>query len=152
MRLALTLVLMLFSADAPFADEAEADAPPLSERIILSTEDVDLQEFLWENRLVVVFADSPNDPNFIQQMEYIEADLENLASRDVIVLTDTTPGEQGALRQKLRPRGFMLVLIGKDGTIYLRKPLSWDVREITRSIDKTPMRQRELREQGSNES
>lgn len=152
MRLALTLVLMLFSADAPFADEAEADAPPLSERIILSTEDVDLQEFLWENRLVVVFADSPNDPNFIQQMEYIEADLENLASRDVIVLTDTTPGEQGALRQKLRPRGFMLVLIGKDGTIYLRKPLPWDVREITRSIDKTPMRQRELREQGSNES
>jgi hypothetical protein len=34
----------------------------------------------------------------------------------------------------------------KDGTIYLRKPSPWDVREIGRTIDKLPMRQDEIRE------
>ncbi len=50
------------------------------------------------------------------------------------------------LRTKLRPRGFMLVLMGKDGEVKLRKPLPWTVRELSRSIDKMPMRQREERE------
>jgi hypothetical protein len=40
----------------------------------------------------------------------------------------------------------MLTLIGKDGGVKLRKPFPWDVREITRSVDKMPMRQREIRE------
>jgi len=50
------------------------------------------------------------------------------------------------LRTKLRPRGFMLVLIGKDGGVKLRKPLPWDVRELSRTIDTMPMRQREMRD------
>ena len=49
-------------------------------------------------------------------------------------------------KRPVRPRGFMLVLVGKDGGIKLRKPRPWDVREITRSIDKMTIRQREIRE------
>ena len=48
---------------------------------------------------------------------------------------------------ELRKRGFMFVLIAKDGTKVLRKPFPWDVREITRSIDKLPLRQQEIRDQ-----
>ena len=44
------------------------------------------------------------------------------------------------------PRGFMLMLVGKDGQVYLRKPLPWSVREISRSIDKLPQRQQEIRD------
>jgi hypothetical protein len=33
----------------------------------------------------------------------------------------------------------------KDGEVELRKPAPWDVREITRTIDKMPSRQQELR-------
>ena len=40
----------------------------------------------------------------------------------------------------------MLTLVGKDGNIKLRKPFPWSVREISRSIDKMPMRLREIRE------
>jgi len=114
--------------------------------IIRSGETAELGDFLWHRRPLVVFADSPADPRYIQQMEYITDRLEDLALRDVVVLTDTAKGEDTALREKLRPRGFMLVLIGKDGTIYLRKPLPWDVREISRVIDKMPMRQQEMRD------
>ena len=59
---------------------------------------------------------------------------------------EETPAAETAIRTELRPRGFMLVLIGKDGFKYLRKPLPWDVREITRSIDKMPLRQQEIRD------
>jgi hypothetical protein len=40
----------------------------------------------------------------------------------------------------------MLVIIGKDGEVELRKPAPWDVREITRSIDKMPLRQQEVQD------
>ncbi|MEM9871198.1 MAG: DUF4174 domain-containing protein [Pseudomonadota bacterium] len=105
-----------------------------------------MQQFVWEKRPIVVFADSPNDPNFGLQMEYLQERVADLAERDVIVLTDTDPGAAGPLREALRPRGFMLVLIGKDGGVKLRKPFPWDVRELSRTIDKMPVRQREIRD------
>ena len=50
------------------------------------------------------------------------------------------------VRTALRPRAFGMVLIDKDGVIKLRKPSPWDVREIARSIDKTALRQQEVRD------
>ena len=125
------------------AHAQDSDARP---EIIFAGDAAALDEFVWLKRPLIVFADSPNDPRFIQQMEFLTDRLEDLDDRDVVVLTDTAKGEKTALRERLHPRGFMLVLIGKDGTIYLRKPLPWDVREISRVIDKLPMRQQEVRD------
>ena len=105
-----------------------------------------LSQFRWKNRPVLVFADSPDDPAFVEQIELLRASEAELLERDVIVLTDTDPAARSPLRLQMRPRGFMLVLVGKDGGNVLRKPFPWSVREITRSIDKMPMRQREIRE------
>ncbi|WP_422029452.1 DUF4174 domain-containing protein [Roseovarius sp.] len=149
-----TLALVFVSFLSAFAGAAPAvaqDDPPRDD-IILPGENVDLEEFMWTKRPLVVFADSPADPRYVQQMEYINERLDDLALRDVVVLTDTERGADTALRRELRPRGFMLVLIGKDGTIYLRKPLPWSVREISRVIDKLPMRQQEVRERRGGES
>jgi Domain of unknown function (DUF4174) len=121
-----------------------ADVPP--ELVITEAGEQLLESFLWQARLLVIFADSPNDPRFVQQMGYIADRPEDLLSRDVVVITDTDPSANSPIRAALRPRGFDLVLIGKDGSKYLRKPLPWDVREITRSIDKMPLRQQELRD------
>ncbi len=138
-------------AATPAATPAETSvimpepAPP--EPLIIPAEDHELDEYLWLARPLVIFADSPRDPRFLQQMEYLEERPEDLAARDVVVIIDTSPEARSPIREALRPRGFALVLIGKDGQIYLRKPLPWHVREITRSIDKMPMRQQELRDQ-----
>ena len=129
---------------APLVADNVAAAPESS--IFIEGTDVDLSQFLWKNRPLVIFADSEFDPRFVQQMEYLNARLEDLAERDVVILTDTDPSAKSPLREKLRPNGFMLALIVKDGTIYLRKPTPWDVREITRTIDKLPMRQQEIRD------
>ncbi len=107
----------------------------------------DLSEFRWKKRPVLVFADSEDDPAYIEQMELLDQRAEALLERDVVVLSDTDPDARSPLRLMMRPRGFMLVLVGKDGGNKLRKPFPWDVREITRSIDKMPMRQREIREE-----
>ncbi|MEP2030943.1 MAG: DUF4174 domain-containing protein [Paracoccaceae bacterium] len=114
--------------------------------LIRPADDSDLSEFLWTNRPVVVFADSPSDPRFVQQIELLERELEQLEDRDIVVLTDADPAANSPLRTKLRPRGFMLVLLGKDGGVRLRKPLPWSVRELSRVIDKMPIRQQEVRD------
>ena len=75
-----------------------------------------------------------------------EDGLEMLAERDVVILTDTDPAARSPIRLKLRPRGFMLAIIAKDGSIVTRKPGPWSVREISRSIDKLPLRQQEVRD------
>lgn len=143
MRSLLPLVLAgFFAADASAAQDADTR---LSE-LFLEGDVTDLSQFVWENRPVIVFADSPNDPNFRQQMDFLRELPDELLERDVVVLTDTDPNGASALRTKLRPRGFMMVLIGKDGDVKLRKPFPWDVRELSRTIDKMPVRQREIRE------
>ena len=122
--------------------------PVLSPRLdVLLPEsgEMGLSQFLWKKRLLVIFSDSPGDPRFIEQMSLLETRIEDLVDRDVVLLIDTNPADMSALREKFRPRGFMLVLVGKDGSVYLRKPLLWDVREISRSIDKMPMRRQEMR-------
>lgn len=146
------LALPLIVALSPLAlaqDTGSAQTVPPEETatlVIREGYDVDLDAFQWTHRPVVVFADSPADPRFHEQMAELMADEPALLTRDVIVLTDTDPAARSALRQKLRPRGFMLVLIDKDGAVALRKPLPWSVRELSRTIDKMPMRIREVEE------
>ena len=108
------------------------------------TKDTDLSSYRWTNRPIVVFANSPEDVNYTRQINMLESELNQLLVRDVVVLTDTNPSEVSPLRELLRPRGFALLLIGKDGQVKLRKPSPWSVRELSRAIDKMPMRRQEL--------
>ena len=132
--------LLAFPAGAAETAEGPPDLP------LFEGSDTDLSEFLWIKRPIVVFADTPNDPRFIEQMTFLNADVPALMLRDVVVLTDTNPAARSELRRTLRPRGVMLVLIDKDGGVKQRKPAPWDVREISRTIDKFPTRQQEIRE------
>ena len=120
--------------------------------LFVSMDEVDLDDFKWRNRPVVVFAESELDPAFTTQMELLRAREDELRARDVVVIIDTTPEPLSDLRRRLRPRGFMLVIINKEGTVNVRKPFPWDVREISRSIDKMPIRKREIRERKADAS
>ena len=144
MKLVLSLVFAAVLA-APLS--AEDIGPGAEDRLFFSMDEVDLKQFKWKIRPVVVFAESELDPAFIDQMRLLEARPEELAARDVVVITDTKPEPISDLRRRLRPRSFMLVLMSKDGTVNVRKPFPGDVREITRSIDKMPIRKREIREE-----
>lgn len=114
--------------------------------VILDAAQVDIDDFRWIARPVIVFADTEADPAFTRQLELIRARHGELVERDVVVIVDADASEPSELRRQFRPRGFMLTVIGKDGGVKLRKPFPWDVREISRTIDKMPMRQQEIRD------
>ena len=143
MKPVIPFVIAAFFASFGHAQTTSPEADPMQ---IIAADMADLNEFRWKKRPILVFADSEDDPAFIEQMDLLRARLTELKTRDVVILTDTDPDARQPLRLRMRPRGFMLVLVGKDGGIKLRKPFPWSVREISRSIDKMPMRQREIRE------
>ncbi len=150
------LYAFVLSAFLPFAAFAEAAVASATTSEVdveapapfapVSAIETALADQLYIKRPVVVFADNPNDPNFLRQMELLRLDLPSLEMRDVIVVTDTDPGAKSEWRIKLRPRGFSLVLMDKDLSPVIRKPLPWEVREITRAIDKFPLRRQEVLE------
>ena len=147
MKRILPVVIAALFASPTMADDTLETAP---NTVFLQAVEADLAQFVWTKRPVVVFSDSDADPRYVDQLELLMAGLAELEDRDVVVLTDTDPSAKSALRLKLRPRGFMLVIMGLDGGVKLRKPFPWDVREISRSIDKMPLRRREIREKKRN--
>ena len=54
------LAAPVLAADGPGADD-----------LIVPAEGRTLDEYLWVRRPVVVFADNPADPRYVQQMQYI---------------------------------------------------------------------------------
>jgi hypothetical protein len=113
------------------AVQTETEAPPT------------LDELIWVARPLVVFADSPNDPRFQQQLRMLDERIDDLTDRDVVVLTDSAPDAAGPLRTALRPRGFGVVLIDRDGSVVRRFPTPVSAREIVNQIDRLPSRREE---------
>ncbi len=142
MKLLHILVLSCFLPLAAAAQDAPAPA-----FVPIDAAGVTLIDFLWLKRPIVVFADTPNDPAFQRQMQRINADLAPLEERDVVIITDTDPAARTEVRQRLRPRGFSLVLMDKDGEVKRRNPAPWGVRDITHAIDRFPLRRQEMLEQ-----
>ena len=118
---------------------APVTGPGLRDLTVLPASEADPAEFLWQARPVVIFADTAADPAFIRQLADLQADPAPLLARDVVVVTDTDPAAASPWRRQLRPEGFSLVLLDKDGQVKQRKPAPWSVREISRAIDKFPL-------------
>lgn len=153
MKFIMLAMLLASAAVAPLAAQETApestvtEAEPAVEVLqILDAVGIDPAEFQWEYRIVAVMADSPNDPAFIRQMREFETRPGDLLERDVVVLFDSDRNSGSLLRHMLRPRGFMLAIIGKDGQIKHRRPAPRDLREITSAIDSFPLRRQEILE------
>jgi hypothetical protein len=134
---------IILALSLPMATLAQTDTTPEGP---IDAAGIVLADMLYVNRAVVVFADSPRDPNFIRQMELLARDPAALAERDALWIVDTDPDARSELRREFRPRGFSLVLVEKDGNAVIRKPLPWELREITNAIDKFPLRRQEVLE------
>ena len=113
------ILALVFAAFIPLTAIAADDPDSAPEALIRPAGDSDLSEFLWTNRPVVVFSDSPSDPRYQEQIELLAERPDMLRERDVVVLTDTDPAARSPVRRKLRPRGFQLVLLDKDGRLKL---------------------------------
>lgn len=140
--IALTQGDALAATTSTQADEPEVVEDPMAPR---DARDLTLEEFLWIARPIVVFADTPADPRFREQLALLADRPQPLLDRDVVIIIDTDPANPSAIRTALRPRGFSLVIVQKDGRVGLRRPSPRDVREIIRGIDNFALRQEERR-------
>lgn len=129
-------------------DSAAADTEVVDPMEPRDAAGLTLEEFLWVARPIVVFADTPADPRFQEQMMLLAERPEPLLERDVVIIVDTDPAARSAIRTALRPRGFSIVIVQKDGNVGLRRPSPRDVREIIRAIDNFQVRQEELQSGG----
>jgi hypothetical protein len=120
---------------------------------------VDLSHYQWKNRLLLVFAPTPEEPSFHALQESLVARGAGIADRDLVVFEvlesgpSTRDGEPldpataRQLRERLRvPSGaFSLILVGKDGGVKLDRQDRTSLVEIFALIDSMPMRQQEMR-------
>jgi hypothetical protein len=108
---------------------------------------VDLDAYRWKNRPVLLFAPSPDDPAYVEQRALFHAAAEGLLEREIVVLIDTEPKEDGELRRRFDVQGFEVLLVGKDGGVKLRKQKPIASEELRSEMDLMPMRRREISDQ-----
>ena len=123
---------------------------------------VDLDEYRWENRLVLIFASSSKDSSYLKQKGEFEGKSDELEDRNIILIelleagisalakVPLTDEQQSYLRKKFGVvDDFIFILIGKDGTVKLRakEPVLSD--DLFGLIDNMPMRKEEMRRKAS---
>jgi hypothetical protein len=136
--------IVAFALIALFACQATSDARQLFGSLQLDQETLD--QYLWKNRPVLLFAPSERDEAYRLQMDTLAANKSGLAERHIVVLSDVSAPGGSQLREALQIDGFEIVLIGKDGGVKLRSKTPLDVEKLYAVIDAMPMRRREMRD------
>jgi Domain of unknown function (DUF4174) len=117
-----------------------------------------LKQYQWKNRLLLVFAPSPKDAQYQEQLELLSNDDE-LLERDLVMFHIFAMGSGFAgetrlskedvvqLQEKFKveTRAFTIVLIGKDGTEKQRWNEPVKSKSLFALVDDMPMRQQEMR-------
>ena len=120
---------------------------------------IDLNQYQWKNRLLLVFASHGDEPAYKTFKAEIEARAEGVEERNLLVGEVLERGQSyfaggpiepesaDALRRRfsVREQSFTVLLIGKDGELKMRKETPTSVTEIFTIIDAMPMRKQERR-------
>jgi hypothetical protein len=108
-----------------------------------------LREHRWRHRVLVVFAPAPGSPAdrvYREQLAEFDRRGEELRSRDVVVVP-VGADAAGALRRQMGvPDGaFGVALVGKDGTVKLRRRALLPADRVLDTVDAMPMGAAEAR-------
>ena len=121
---------------------------------------MDLTQFQWKNRLLLIFAPDDNDSLFKKLQSEIIAQEAEVEDRDLVVfevlergpsrmnraLLDQSKVESIRRHFSLPQRSFRVILNGKDGGIKLKRDDQIDLETIFELIDSMPMRKDEIRQ------
>lgn len=127
------------------------------------TDPTHLQQYQWQNRLLLLFAPNADDVDYQAQGEALDTHDFGLEDRDMVVFhvladegyierdgekTPLTDSQTAFLRTQfdVPQDAFTLLLIGKDGGIKRHENQAISVDTLFAQIDSMPMRQREMRQ------
>jgi hypothetical protein len=111
----------------------------------------------WQERLLLLIAPSADDPAVVRQKQALRDAGDAVSERRLRVIelysepdsadaTQLPQEQQRAIRKNLgvASRDRQLILVGLDGGIKRRAPLTTPLREILQQIDGMPMRRQEI--------
>jgi hypothetical protein len=121
-------------------------------------DDVDLGKYRWKNRLMFLFSPSPEVPDFQTLSGELNRHSDGVRERDLLIFRvleqapsspdsqEITTSEAKSLRRRfgITPGNFTVVLVGKDGTVKLKRQGPTALKDIFGLIDSMPMRRREM--------
>lgn len=152
--LLLTFLSLFAISQAPTAD--------FSQKQPCEGQDISLESFQWEKRVLVLFTSHSDEESYQTQMKKFISLEEEFRDRDLIRISifkeecsmldgEFIPDSSSQnIRERLSPNesGYSIYLIGKDGGVKLKREEVLEPNELFRVIDRMPMRQREMREGG----
>ena len=123
---------------------------------------LDLNQYRWQNRLLLVFAPAVTDPQLHKQSAWFTSQPLEFQDRDLLTfyLTEEAIGESENVRfspeevtrlqeqYSVQSGTFAVLLIGKDGGLKYRFDEPVTAEEIFARIDAMPMRVQEMRTSG----
>lgn len=121
---------------------------------------LDLDQYQMKSRILLVFAPTPDDARYEEQVDEIEAEREEAEDRDLLLFgifedgpsfaeeRAVSSGESARARVRfdVSHAEFGLRLLDKDGTEILRSSEPLTAEDIFRAIDATDLRWREARQ------
>ena len=124
--------------------------------------DLNLSEYRWENRVILLFARDSADEHYHRQAELLKSVTAGVADRDLMVVSVFTEGESHLDGKRITNRSadrlrnrywdesdtFTFILLGKDGGVKIRAGEIVEIEQLFGRIDSMPMRQREMRDNG----
>ncbi|MEM6855872.1 MAG: DUF4174 domain-containing protein [Planctomycetota bacterium] len=118
---------------------------------------MDMEDFAWTHRPLLLFADERGQQNRDVQLQRVKANQDGLTDRDMVVVEivddqitiDGQPREADAAalrsRYDINPdEAFTVLLVGKDTGVKLRRDVPVTIDEVFGLIDSMPMRRQEM--------
>lgn len=157
-------IIMYNTAKAIFAAITMAAALTIGSGQDVMGSPLDLSQFKWKNRLLLLFAPHRDHPFFDSLHQAMISRKGEVKDRDLIVFEmfeegpstvngeDLNPQTALMLRVKynIQPGEFTIILIGKDGGVKLNRREKTEIEDIFGLIDSMPMRQQEIRGKNQN--
>ena len=104
---------------------------------------IELNQYLWKNRIILTFADDEDHPDLIKlKVEMIENNCEIL-NRDLLHFHFSNEEKTGN-HKTTNDQSFIILLIGKDGGIKYESNQYISLIQLFELIDLMPMRQDEM--------
>lgn len=102
---------------------------------MLDPAEADLSRFESQKGIVLLFGEGNTDLSFIAARTQLEEAEVELKARDVIVLIDSNPSAQGALRRELGVEGKAVVVVNTIGKIVLNSEETVPTEALLAALD-----------------
>ena len=104
---------------------------------------IELNQYLWKNRIILTFADDEDHPDLIKLKVEMKENSCEILNRDLLHFHFINDGKTGN-HTTTNDQSFRILLIGKDGGIKYESNRSVSLIHLFELINSIPMRQDEM--------